>query len=1141
MYFFRRGANLFKHRRSALAGWVLGIGVFALLCSLPASSQTYKGTIEGTITDSSGAVVPGATVIVTDVQRGTTRTLVTNQAGAYIAPDLTPSTYTIEVMAKGFATIKRAGIELQVAQDLTVDFTIKPGAATKTVVVNSGAPLLNVTSATLGGTLSNNTINSLPLNGRNFLNLLTLRPGVLIHPGGGFQTQSANGTRPTDVSYLLDGLMEYEPFQGQSVVNESNFAGDAATILPIDAIQQFNVVQNPPAQYGWAPGAVANVALKSGTNQIHGTGYAFGRDSNWDARNYFNTGAQTPLSLQQFGGSVGGPILKNRLFYFGTYEGQRYTVGNTFQGQVPVTVPLPGNGAANGCAVLATGDCTQSVPNAIADLQAQHPGFTVNPISANLLKLYPGNTSNSVNIPINLPNDNRSDDVVAKVDYQLTSHQQLSYDMFFGNQSGTAMTINVLQPDFLSLLTMRVQTHGIHWTWNPNARWVNDFRFGFNRLQQGLPGIEPVDYTKSAASYGIPTGVTNPIVGGLPDIFVAGYSMLGGDFVLPKVLGPDNVTEFDDTVSYLHGNHYFTFGAQFQHWAVRAARFANGRGRLKFNHCSQGSTPLECFLAGQPFLGILLQGNPLRHVTQTASSFFFQDSWHASPTLTVNMGMRYNYLTPMHDSQGLLANFDPSVGLIQQGVGGVGNVYNADPHDWSPRVGFAWNPGHGSTVIRGGANMMYSRIDLFSMLSQVGLNNAFTTGLAANPTAGLISGGTINTGVIFYGGDQLNYSGSGTIFPTGGITCTSDGPCSIMGVSRNLRNPSTIGWSLGIQHAFGQSLTLDASYVGNHGRNQLGILDINQVDPNSPAEIACGHCEQAGRPYVNKYPYLQYINMMENAYRSNYNALQVTLNERNFHGLGFIAGYTWSHILDQSSTNIAHGPQNNLNPGAEYASGDFNIPQRFTFTTTYAIPGAKKLRMLTDGWHVTSIVTLQSGTPWGPVDVGNDPSLTGEFSDRWDLFGSASAFKVGPQGTPYFAGASNPACAAHATTPALMDSLNAFGCYAEGGSVMIPAAMGTFGTMGRNMFRGMAYYNWDASIFKDFKFGERLTAQFRAEFFNFLNHPQLVNPQFNGGPNDPSSPGSFGCGCSTPDVAAQNPVLGSGGPRAIQLGLKLIF
>jgi hypothetical protein len=442
------------------------------------------------------------------------------------------------------------------------------------------------------------------------------------------------------------------------------------------------------------------------------------------------------------------------------------------------------------------------------------------------------------------------------------------------------------------------------------------------------------------------------------------------------------------------------------------------------------------------------------------------------------------------------------------------------------------------------------------MLSQVGLNNALTTGFAANPTcctatgAPLIPGGNLNTGVVVYGAGQLNYTGTGTVFPTGGITCTAGAPCSIMGVQRNLKNPSVVTWSFGIQHAFTHSLSLDATYVGNHGRNALGVIDINQVNPNSPAEIACGHCEQNGRPYNSQYPYLAYINMMGNYYRSNYNALQLTLTEHGFHGFTFLAGYTYSHALDQASSNIAVNPQNSLNLGSEYGNSEFDIPQRFTFSTTYAIPEAHRLRPLLGGWHLTSIITLQSGAPWGPVDTGNDPSLTGEFADRWDYFGPKSAFNsVTATGFPYFPGTGNPnnptsngACNARATTPGMQASLAAFGCYVQNGGVLVPQAFGTFGTAGRNIFVGPAYYDWDFSLFKDLHIGERLTAQFRAEFFNMFNHPDLTTPGFNtNGMNDPSAPGLFGCGCETSDVAANNAVLGSGGPRAIQLGMKLIF
>jgi hypothetical protein len=280
--------------------------------------------------------------------------------------------------------------------------------------------------------------------------------------------------------------------------------------------------------------------------------------------------------------------------------------------------------------------------------------------------------------------------------------------------------------------------------------------------------------------------------------------------------------------------------------------------------------------------------------------------------------------------------------------------------------------------------------------------------------------------------------------------------------------------------------------------------------------------------------------------------LQITATQRTSHGLSFVASYTFSHTLDEVSNSLfGFQPQDSTHPGLEYGNSDFDIRHRFTFTVTYGLPGIKSFGQLLQGWNVTSIVTLQGGQPWYAADFGDDISLTGGFNDRWDFFGDPADFSSGPNPVTFFPGTSNRACAAKAAAldggnPAMpfTSQLIAFGCYAKGSSIMIPPPLGTFGTLGRNVFRGSGFYNWDASIFKDWKFGERLTAQFRAEFFNVLNHPLFANPygSANGfGLNDASSSNTFGCGCATPDVAGSNPVLGSGGNRAIQFGLKLIF
>src|SRR6202047_495398 len=338
------------------------LAVFLLTVVHPVRAQTTAGRILGTVTDQSGAAVVSAKVVITDLERGTSRTLTTDEAGAYAAADLTPGNYRIQVEVKGFKTVQRPSVGVEVASDVRIDFALHPGQISETIIVDENVPLVNTTSATLGGTLSNQEINDLPLNGRNYENLLQLRPGVMRYPGGGFSTTSTNGLRAEDNAYLIDGLYNSEPFSGQDIINGAGVVGDSATILPLDAIQEFNIQENSPAEYGWKPGAIVNVGLKSGTNTLHGTAFAFGRDGAMDARNYFNCASnpcafgQSPASkvsrtLEQFGGSLGGAIIKDKAFFFGAYEGQRYDIGNSFGGvSSPSMVPIPlAPGAATNC------------------------------------------------------------------------------------------------------------------------------------------------------------------------------------------------------------------------------------------------------------------------------------------------------------------------------------------------------------------------------------------------------------------------------------------------------------------------------------------------------------------------------------------------------------------------------------------------------------------------------------------------------------------------------------------------------------------------------------------------------------------------------------------------------------------------
>jgi hypothetical protein len=1200
-------AALSAGHRTGLLGRITLLFLTVNLIIPSALAQSTAGRVLGTVTDPSGASVAGASVVVTDTQRGTSRTLTTDASGDYAAPDLIPGAYKIRVEAKGFKSEERTGVTIEVATDARVDFALQPGQVSETVVVTEDVPLLNTTSATLGGTLSNQEINDLPLNGRNYENLLQLRPGVIRYPGGGFSTTSADGLRAEDNAYFVEGLFNSEPYSGQAIINGSGIAGDSATILPIDAIQEFNLQQNPPAEYGWKPGAVVNVGLKSGTNRIHGTAFGFGRDGALDARNYFNDAPNAKLTrtLEQFGGSLGGPIIKDRAFFFGAYEGQRYNVGNSYGGVTsPSMVHMTPNGT---CSFGFAGDCADSIPDAIADITtpaAKAAGVIVSPASLLISGCsfsgaavtcngtgFPTNTAPNINITNGFNNVVHVNNVVAKVDYKLNERSGISGTYFFGDNSGTVEDFPELQQKWLSDIHTRAQVVGGNWIWAPTARLVNEARVGYNRLYQPtLPG----DLNTPASAYGLDTGVSGPETGGLPRIGFGGYFFPGlGGFKWPKFQGPDSITQFIDHISYTVGKHALKFGGELHYDDVRNAAYGNARGSITFlggvvspNPGPNGSAQLEDFFAGAPFKSSVTVGNPTLQLHNWAYAGFFQDDFRATRNLTLNFGVRYEFSTVPQEAHNLLGNFDPNVGLVQVGHQ-ISSLWNPDHTNFGPRAGFAWDiGGNGRTVLRGGGGLIYETVNWQSF---VAFNNAFGPGSvptgAPIDAAGDTSGGTITTGNVTVK-NFLNYpttwdAANGPLYGGSKINCF-DSPCPIMTVNRGLTTPYVWDWTLNVQHAFTTNLSIEAAYVGNHGTNLTGIRDINQppvgsgwpvaaitaciqsgyTDPNNCVPDSTGG-EEANRPFATKFPYLSNIFQMGNVYRSNYDGLQVTLNARNYHGLSMVAGYTYAHALDDVGANWDFGygsglPQNAHHPAAEYANSDFDIRHRLTVSLTYAIPGQKGFGQLREGWELNSIITLESPQYWGPMDEGTDASGVGPLPVsppanspiRWSFYGKTSDFKSQKGvGIPYFSGASNPACVTQAGivdgggVGASTAALNLFGCYANGSSVMLPPPLGQFGNMSRNMFEDTGFRNFDFSVAKNFHFGETLRLQGRVEFFNIFNHPNFANPyggQNGFGLNDPSVR-PFGCGCATPDIAAANPAVGSGGPRSVQLGLKFTF
>jgi hypothetical protein len=687
----------------------------------------------------------------------------------------------------------------------------------------------------------------------------------------------------------------------------------------------------------------------------------------------------------------------------------------------------------------------------------------------------------------------------------------------------------------------------------------------------------------------------------------------------PKTVGPDGVYQFTDMVSILHGKHAVKLGGEILVNQSTNNVTANTKGPIRFGPAGPTGA-LQNFFAGNMNRALFTAGDFLRHLQNEGYGLYVQDDWRATPKLTVNLGVRYEINTVVKESGNLIGNFDPSVGLVQAGKQ-IGSVYNGNHNKFAPRVGLAWDvSGNGRTVIRAGGGIYFeqgSYDSLMALGNLLGLRTLptgvalYTNGSQTPATAG----GTINLGAITFTGAALgsqnapgtikynwaNNSANSPIYSAApacgdGTVTLPDGrrpqPCTIMGVDRNLRTPYISKWNLDIQHAFTPNLSVDIAYVGNHGTKLVGLNDINQPqlvggfspgwgNPAIPASPA-GQClasartgydncnpdtaaEQAARPYAKRFPYLSYINWISNSNVSNYHGLQASLTQRTSHGLSFVLGYTLSHALSMSSDNWSFtAPINANNMRDLYGPSVFDVRHRFTYTLTYAIPGLTSPGQLLQGWSVNSIVSMQSGLPWGVNDGTTDFSGTGEITaqgnggERWNFFGNPEDFKTtksllntndGNGGIPYFSGTSNSGCLAKAQAagPLAVASLANLGCYALGNSMLVPPAFGSYGTMGPRIFRSMPYYNWDFSVTKATKIKESITAQFRAEFFNILNHPNISNPF--GGPGgdssftDPSGTGgaSFGFRPETPDVTSSNPVLGSGGARAIQLGLKIIF
>lgn len=1145
-----------------LTRWVARVCFLLVLATSLGRAQT-QGRITGRVTDASGAVIVNAQVTIQNLGKGVKRVLETSSTGDYVAPSLEPGVYALTVEASNFKKAVRDRIQVEVGNDLKIDFQLTPGATSELVEVKDEAPLVDATSSTLNGVLANKAINELPLQGRDFVNLLALHPGVQRDPGGGFHTVTSNGLRPDENNFIIDGATDNDAYWGETVVNDAGISGTPASTLPLDAIQEFNTQEQPQADFGEKPGVVVNIGLRSGTDKVHGTAYYFHRNAALDARNYFDhtldpltgkTAASAALLLHQFGGSIGGPIVKGKWFYFANYEGVRSKVGNPYNAFSPVTSHLPEDfdwdykeRLSIADALTYTGcDVSPEICNPLSMSLLQYiptnPGFTANPVDPTLINF-------------NFNNINRADNLVFKSDFHPNEHHAFTGRFVYANAQQTEEDAVPLRKEWLSTADPVTQVFGADWTWTPNSRWVNVARFSYNQFSER---IAPVDQNVNPVDYGLNTGITDPRLFGFPRISMSTYccNYLGGNSSWPTETSPSHAENLSDTVSYTAGRHAIRLGGSFSNGGVDYFRAGNGRGRIDFRY-------LPDFLLGNVRSWRLLYGDSARDLSMKSFDFFVQDDFRATRRITLNLGLRYDVTYPVKDSKSRLANFDPAKGMVQVGYG-ISEPYKTNYNNVSPRVGVAWDLfGTGKTILRGGFGLIYSQPAIRTFVYNGG-------GLNLNPTSLIAESpnGTIDSFLQTNGDpEDLNWSVEGPIFPVNDTSlnvCSAEFPCTFSAVDQDLKTPYVMNWNVNVQHEIVPGTLLQLAYVANRGRNLFSTTDPNQVDPaiddggeqiGRPMTASCPEPVGQGIGNAPCFPYIAFLNFLGNKSSSNYQSLQTTLTHRYSNGLYLLAGYTWGHAIDTAgnTNNLGYVPQNSLDYAAEKGNGDYDITHRFTLSATYDLPSRKSWGQLLEGWQVTSIVQWQTGYPLLVYDNANDFSLTGEgyynaSTERWNIQGDPLNLKWSPNAPiPFLANyyddddnlIRDPICTSVANTPELLDALDyAGGCYAQNGTILFPPAWGTFGNMGRNIARGPGFANWDASVGKIWKLGESMKIQFRGEVFNLTNHSNFAPGSIGG---ELGSPGSFGRAGATPDVQAANPVVGSGGSRHIQLGLKIIW
>lgn len=1072
-----------------------------------ALAQQPTAEIRGVISDASGASVPGADVDVTNTATGLHWQSNSNESGNYAFPSLPPGTYRITVRKQGFEAAARSDLELTVSQVARLDFKLNVGATTDVVEVKGVAPLLESDTASTGQLIATRPINDLPLNGRNYLQLAKLSMGVMDPKPGDRATAGgsfiANGVRAQLNNFLLDGIDN-----NAKIVDQQN--SSPVVIQPsVDALQEFRVeTNNYSAEYGYSAGAVVNAMIKSGTNRLHGDAFEFLRNSALDARNYFAAaGTPTPVLQQnQFGGVIGGPIIKNKAFFFGSWESTRINRGNTYLTTVPTAAMRTGNFA--GLAPIY--DPNTTVPSGNTFVRTQFPGNQIpldrlNAAALKLLAIQPLPTfpnlavNNYVSGPTNTQRANRLD---IKEDTQLSQSDSLfARYSYFGGKAVTygpfpaplvgSTSFQTAPKDNLGNAAAIGETH----IFRPTL--VNEFRAGYNRIQDFLSPFVTDNIASQFGLAGIPVqaGVT-----GLPSISISGFANLGEATFLPNDKISETITA-EDHMSWTLGKHLIKFGGNYR-W-VRSWFYisSSARGSYGFSgafsqnpqRAAGTGSGMADFLLGIPntaSLSNLISGD-LRY---NYWGGYIQDDWKITPRLTLNLGLRYELWTQpvernnqqanflINDAKLIFPNSQTPAGvpasLVEPVPSGLNSrsLMKTDKNNFAPRLGLAFQLAN-HTVLRAGAGLFFADDPAIGASARLVANPPFFQSTT-------------------YATDQINpilFLNSG--FPATAIGSNVDiANATLSTWAQDMKQAYVYHWSFGLQHQIANTI-LEANYVGTKGNDLAVTYNINSAFAG-PGSVA------SRRPFKG----LGNINYTAGMDTSSYNALEARLEHRFAHGFSLLTSYTYSKTLDIGGESLIGdlSLRDATNVKAERSLSSADMRQRFVTSALYELPFGRGRRIsiensvvnaILGGWQVNGILTAHTGTPFTPT------------------LGTAAANT----------GAARPDRIANGNLPSDQRSITQ---WFDKAAFVSPTPY-NFGNAGRNILIGPGATNLDASLFKDFRLsllGEAGRLQFRAETFNTLNHPQFSLPN------------------TRVDIANGGSITSlSNDMREIQFGLKILF